>query len=110
VRFVIRDRHSKLALTFDEVFRSDGIRVVPTPVRTPKANAHAERFVRTVRTERLDWLLNLGRRHLESVMRSYIQHYNTECPVGCRKSIFLQAHISRYDLDCRDLGRMTPKN
>jgi hypothetical protein len=45
-------------------------------VRAPKANAHAERFVRTVRTECLDWLLILGRRHLESVLRSYIQHYN----------------------------------
>jgi len=44
-------------------------------VRAPKANAHAERFVRTVRTERLDWLLILGRRHLESVLRSYIRHY-----------------------------------
>jgi putative transposase len=49
-------------------------------VRAPKANAHAERFVRTVRTECLDWLLILGRRHLESVLRSYIQHYNTERP------------------------------
>jgi putative transposase len=80
VRFLIRDRDSKFTLSFDEVFRSEGIQVVPTPVRAPKANAHAERFVRTVRTECLDWLLILGRRHLESVLRSYIQHYNTERP------------------------------
>ena len=48
-------------------------------MRAPKANAYAERFVRTVRTECLDWLI-LGRRHLESVLRTYIQHYNTERP------------------------------
>jgi putative transposase len=80
VRFLIRDRDSKFTLSFDEVFRGEGIRVVPTPVRAPQANAYAERFVRTVRTECLDWLLILGRRHLESVLRSYIQHYNTERP------------------------------
>jgi putative transposase len=80
VRFLVHDRDNKFTLSFDEVFRSEGIRVVPTPVRAPKANAHAERFVRTVRTECLDWLVILGRRHLQSVMRSYIQHYNTERP------------------------------
>jgi putative transposase len=80
VRFLIHDRDSKFTASFDEVFRSEGIQVVPTPVRAPKANAYAERFVRTVRTECLDWLLILGRRHLESVLRSYVQHYNRERP------------------------------
>src|SRR5438552_1386027 len=79
-RFLVHDRDSKFTVSFDEVFRSEGIRVLPPPVRAPQANAHAERFVRTVRTECLDWLLILGRRHLESVLRSYIQHYNTERP------------------------------
>jgi putative transposase len=49
-------------------------------VRAPKANAHAERFVRTVRNECLDWLLILGRRHLEQTLRAYITHYNRERP------------------------------
>jgi len=80
VRFLIHDRDRKFTASFDEVFRSEGIQVVPTPVRVPKANAYAERFVRTVRTECLDWLLILGRRHLESVLRTYVQHYNTERP------------------------------
>jgi putative transposase len=80
VRFLIHDRDSKFTASFDEVFRSEGIQVVPTPVRAPRANAYAERFVRTVRTECLDWLLILGRRHLESVLRTYVQHYNTERP------------------------------
>ena len=65
---------------FDEVFRSGGIRIVRTPVRAPKANAIAERFVRTVRAECLDWLLILNRRHLERVLRTYIDHYNVQRP------------------------------
>jgi putative transposase len=62
------------------VFRSEGIKVIPTPVRAPRATAYAERFVRTVRAECLDWLLILGRRHLEHVLRRYVIHYNTERP------------------------------
>jgi transposase InsO family protein len=65
---------------FDEVFRSDGIRIVKTPVRAPKANAVAERVVRTVRAECLDWVLILNCRHLEHVLHVYIDHYNRERP------------------------------
>jgi hypothetical protein len=53
---------------------------VQTPVRSPKANAIAERFVRTIRAECLDWLLILNRRHLERVLHVYIDHYNTQRP------------------------------
>jgi putative transposase len=80
VRFLIHDRDSKFSAAFDEVFRSEGIRVVKTPFRAPRANAHAERFVRTVRAECLDWLLILGPRHLERVLRVYVEHYNRERP------------------------------
>ena len=72
LRFLIRDRDSKYSGPFDEVVRSEGIRIVKTPVRAPKANAIAERFVRTVRGECLDWLLILNRRHLERVLRVYV--------------------------------------
>jgi putative transposase len=75
VRSLIRDRDSKYSGPFDEVFRSEGIRIVKTPVKAPKANAIAERFVRTVRAECLDWLLILNRRHLEGVLRVYVDHY-----------------------------------
>jgi putative transposase len=80
MRFLIHDRDSKFTAAFDEVFRSEGISVVHTPVQAPQANAYAERFVRTVRNECLDWLVIIGRRHLEHVLRIYIQHYNRERP------------------------------
>jgi putative transposase len=58
------------------VFASEGIKMVKTPVRAPKANAIAERFVRTARRECLDWLLIVNRRHLERVLRVFVDHYN----------------------------------
>lgn len=80
VRFLIRDRDSKYSGPFDEVFRSEGMRIVKTPVRAPQANAIAERFVHTIRSECVDWLLILNRRHLEHVLRTYVEHYNRERP------------------------------
>lgn len=62
VRFLIRDRDSKYTCSFDEVFRSEGARVILTPIRSPKANSFAERLVKTVRSEILDWTLIQGRR------------------------------------------------
>jgi transposase InsO family protein len=79
-RFLIRDRDSKFTREFDTVFRSEGIKIIKTPVHAPKANAFAERFVRTARAECLDWLLIVNRRHLEHVLRVFIDHYNTHRP------------------------------
>jgi transposase InsO family protein len=60
-----RDRDAKLPAAFGTVFRAAGVRVVRTPVRAPRANGVAERWVGTMRRECLDWLLILGQRHLE---------------------------------------------
>jgi putative transposase len=78
--FLIRDRDSKFSRDFDDVFRSEGIRVIKAPVRAPNARAHAERWVGTVRRECLDRLLILGRRHLEHVLTSYVRHFNEHRP------------------------------
>jgi transposase InsO family protein len=83
-RFLVHDRDSKFNANFDEVFRSEGVKVIRTPIRAPQANAYAERFVRTIRAECLDWLLILGRRHLEHVLRTYTTHYNRERPHRAR--------------------------
>jgi putative transposase len=71
-KFLIRDRDAKFTATFDEVFCSEDIRILKTPVRSPRANAFAERFVGTVRRECLDRLLIFGRRDLERVLTDYV--------------------------------------
>jgi len=80
VRFLIHDRDAKFSGPFDAILRGEGVRVIKTPVRAPRANAIAERWVRTVRNECLDRVLVLGRRHLERILRDYLNHYNTERP------------------------------
>ena len=87
VRFLLRDRDAKFSGPFDEVFRSDGVRVIRTPIRSPKANAFAERFVKTVRHECLDHLLIFGERHLRWALREYLRHYNEERP---HRGLFLE--------------------
>jgi putative transposase len=79
-RFLIHDRDSKFSAAFDEVFRSDGIRVIHTPIRAPRANAHAERWVGTLRRECLDQILIFGRKRLERVLSVYVAHDNEHRP------------------------------
>ena len=79
-RFLVRDRDSKFSYAFDEVLRTEGIRVIRTPIRAPNANAYAERWVRTVRADCLDRILIVGRRHLEQVLRVYRRHCNEHRP------------------------------
>jgi putative transposase len=79
-RYLLRDRDSKFYRAFDEVFRSEGAEILLTPVQAPNGNAYAERWVGTVRAECLDWLLIMGRGHLEQVLRVYVQHYNRHRP------------------------------
>jgi putative transposase len=79
-RFLIRDRDTKFTASFDVVFRASRIEAIRTPVRSPKANAFAERFVRTVREDCLDHLIVVSRRHLAAVLSEYVRHYNRARP------------------------------
>jgi len=78
--FLIRDRDAKFTDAFDAVFASEGIWILRTPVRAPRANAYAERWVGTVRRELLDRMLIMGRRHLETALSGYVAHYNRHRP------------------------------
>ncbi len=79
-RFLIRDRDTKFTAAFDAVFAAAGIEVLRIPPRAPRANAYAERWVRTARTECLDWLLIRNAAHLHRVLAIYLEHYNTARP------------------------------
>jgi putative transposase len=79
-RFLIRDRDSKFTATFDGVFVGNGTRVIRTPVRSPRANSFAERFVGTLRRECLDHVVILGERHLRRILAEYARHYNGHRP------------------------------
>jgi transposase InsO family protein len=76
VRFLIRDHDSKFPSSFDAVFESQHTRIIRTPIRVPEANGIAERFVRTARSECLDWLLIVNARRLERSLTIFIDHYN----------------------------------
>jgi putative transposase len=111
IRFLIHDRDSKFTAAFDEVFRSDGIRTIRTPVRAPRANAFIERWIGTVRRECLDRILIVNRRHLDRVLPTYIRPYNEhrphralhqrppiqEAPPGSETDVALD-HLRRRDL------------
>jgi putative transposase len=80
VRFLVHDRDKRFGACFDEVFKAEGIEIVRTRWRAPKANAYAERWTRTARAECLDRVMVLGRCHLEQLLTTYVKHYNEERP------------------------------
>src|ERR1035437_7281104 len=79
-KFLLHDRDALFAGSFDTVFRSEGLRVIRTPVRAPRANSICERVIGSIRRECLDWILIVHRRQLEGVLAEYVRHYNTHRP------------------------------
>ncbi len=84
-KFLVRDRDSKFTAAFDEVLADNGVRIIKTPVRSPRANSFAERYVGTLRRECLDHLLIYGEQHLRQVLAAYARHYNEHRPHQSRE-------------------------
>ncbi len=106
MRFLIHDRDKKFSAVFDTVLRSEGIKVIQTPVKAPNANAYAERWVRSVRQECLDKLLVINAVHLRRVMRDYVQYYNTARPhqgIAQRMPVPTLVSDARGPIRCRDV-------
>lgn len=80
IRFLIRDRDAKFARSFDEIFKTEGARVIKTPIRAPNANAFSERSIRTIKTEVTDRVLVLGASHLYRLLAGFAEHYNSHRP------------------------------
>jgi putative transposase len=93
-RHLIHDRDSKFVAGFDEVFRSEAVRVATTPYRAPRANAVCERWIGSARHEALDWWLITGERHLWQVLSEYVEHYNVARP---HRSLGLRAPLGGED-------------
>ena len=107
IRFLIRDNDQKFTQSFDSVFQSEGIRVITTPFQAPNANAHAERWVRTVREECLDKILIANQPHLHRTMLEFTQYYNQARPhQGINQQIPIPVPLSseaKGRVCCRDV-------
>jgi putative transposase len=99
-RFLVRDRAGQFTASFDAILASTGIQAVKIPPRSPRANAYAERFVLTARTEVTDRMLIFSERHLRSVLAEYARHYNGRRPHRSR-----QLRPPRPDHPAADLSR-----
>jgi putative transposase len=106
LRFLIRDRDSRYTTAFDTVFQAQDIEIVKTPVRTPKANAHCEPVIGTLRREVLDHILILGETHARQVLAEYQRHYNTHRPHRAQSQLPPDAHEQPPPIHASDSHRV----
>ncbi len=114
-RFLIRDCDLIFSAEVDEQLKAFGLRVLRTPARAPKANAHCERLVGTVRRECLDFLIPLSEEHLRGILKEWVTHYNQGRPhlslgpgvpePGEAFSIAGGCHRHNLAQDCKVVGR-----
>ena len=102
-RFLVRDRDAKFTRAFDDVMAGNDMRVIKIPPRSPRANAFAERWVRTVRSECTDRMLTFGEQHLRTILTEYAAHYNRHRP---HRSLDLRAPANGADVIRLPLGRI----
>ena len=104
-QFLIRDRDSKFTAVFDAVFTGANIRIIRTPIRAPQANAIVERFIGTLRRDCLDHLLITGPRHLDIVLREYVQLTQVSCArvtdAADQRTAFPRSHRTSTSAPCR---------
>ena len=104
-RFLVRDRAGQFTAAFDAVLADAGIEVAKIPPRSPRANAYAERFVLTARTEITDRMLIFGERHLRTILTEYQGHYNGRRPHRSRQLRPPQPDHPATDLSCKRIRR-----
>jgi putative transposase len=107
LKFLIRDRDAKFTAAFDAVLAAAGIRIIKTPVRAPRANSIAERWISSARRECLDRMLVTGERHLRLVLSEYVEHYNVHRPhrTLCQSPPVGREHTPIMDTNVRVLRR-----
>jgi putative transposase len=107
LKFLIRDRDAKFTAAFDAVFTAAAVRIIRTPVRAPRVNTVAERWISSARRECLDRMLITGERHLRLVLSEYIEHYNVHRPhrTLCQSPPAGRERSPVMDLNVRVLGR-----
>lgn len=93
-RLLIHDHDRKYGGGSDGVFQAAALKVIKTPIAAPRANSHMERQIGSTRRECLDWLIVLNRRHLERILREWLEHYNTARP---HRGLDLRTPIARSD-------------
>jgi putative transposase len=100
-KFLIRDRDAKFTSMFDAVFASEGIKIIKSPIRAPRANAIMERWIGSLRRELLDRMLILNTRHLRRVLAEYEDHFNTRRPRALDQAAPLRALPQPHTTDTK---------